>query len=70
MGGDPDEKLIKEVNHKLLSQTIEIEETYNMHEDDKDARQGATIRNNIAKRMWQDYDDHREWFNIDKVERL
>ncbi|KAL5573544.1 hypothetical protein UlMin_023141 [Ulmus minor] len=60
MGVDPDEKLINEVDHELLSRTIEIEETYNMRKDDEDARQGAAIRNNIAERMWQDYDDHRE----------
>ena len=60
MGVDPNEKLINKVDCDLLSQTREIEETYNRHNDDEDVRQGVAIRNNIAKRMWQDYDDHRE----------
>ena len=57
MGVDPDENLINEVDQEILNQVPETEEIYTRSNDVEDAKKGAAIRNVIAQRMWQDYND-------------
>ncbi|KAL5576292.1 hypothetical protein UlMin_017991 [Ulmus minor] len=57
MGIDPDENLINEVDQEILNQVPETEEIYTRSNDVEDAKKGAAIRNVIAQRMWQDYND-------------
>ncbi len=57
MGVDPDENLINEVDQGILNQVLETKEIYTRSNDFEDAKKGVAIRNVIAQKMWQDYND-------------
>ncbi|KAK0585865.1 hypothetical protein LWI29_035260 [Acer saccharum] len=60
MGADPDEQILREVDQELWNNESQTEDIYSTEKDNEDARLGASIRNEIAKRMWQGYIQPRQ----------
>ncbi|KAK1563199.1 hypothetical protein Q3G72_023951 [Acer saccharum] len=60
MGVDPDEQILREVDQELWNNESQTEDIYSTEKDNEDVRLGASIRNEIAKRMWQGYIQPRQ----------
>ncbi|TXG70198.1 hypothetical protein EZV62_005133 [Acer yangbiense] len=50
IGVDPDEQILKEVDQELWNSEPQTEDIYSTKKDNEDARLGASIRNEIAKK--------------------
>ena len=55
ISADPDEELIVEVDEELLSQNTELGGFYSRQMNYEEQQKGASLRNQIAQRMWQNY---------------
>ncbi|TXG57010.1 hypothetical protein EZV62_018323 [Acer yangbiense] len=55
MGVDPDEQILREVDQELWNSEPQTEDIYSTEKDNEEARLGTSIRDEIAKRMWQEY---------------